>query len=417
MNPTFEVLQSKLVHAVANRTRAIAPVVTPSAAFGYESAEEAEAIFSGTEPKPLYARMGNPTTAKLEQALAQMEGGLGAIATSSGMGALAMVLTALLEAGDRVLCIGGLFGGTYTLAGQTFARFGIESIFCSVDESETIQREIERGVKLVLFESVGNPALTLPDIKTIVALAKAHHTLTLIDNTMTPVLLRPLEMGVDLVMYSTTKNIAGFAGPLGGAVIFRAVDSQNDTLLDEKYKALHPFVQKAGKKAFMAIFKKRALRDIGMSASAFNSYVTMLGLETLPLRIDRIASSVSQVVLRLKEAFPKGYEVSHPMLTSHPHHERYKSYFPNGCGPLFTIECGSQEKAFSLLNRLTLAIQTANIGDNRTLALHMASTIYRDFSKEEQAYLGVTDGLVRVSVGLESPHDIVEDFVQAAKEV
>jgi len=219
----------------------------------------------------------------------------------------------------------------------------------------------------------------------------------------------------DIVMHSTTKNISGFAGPLGGAVVFRAVDPQRDTLLNEKYAPLHKFVKKAGAKAFMAILKKRALRDMGMTASAMSSYITMLGLETLALRVERINRSVAEVAMRLAAKLPEEITVHHPALSQSPDHDRYLSDFPQGCGPLLTLECGTKTRAFTLLDRLKMVIKTANIGDNRTLALHMASTIYRDFSEEDRRYLGVTEGLIRVSIGLESPDAIVEDFLQAAQ--
>ena len=414
MHPEFEAFATRIVHTVGNDTGPIQPPLVGSAAYGYESAEEAEGIFAGEVAKPLYSRVSNPTNARLEKALALMEEGEGAIATASGMGALAMVMTALLQSGDEVLCIGGFFGGTYTLVTQTLKRFGIKSSFCEVDDFETIEAKLQAGVAMVLFESVGNPSLTLPDIPRILELCNRYETLSVVDNTATPLLLRPLTLGADIVFHSTTKNISGFAGPLGGAAVFRAVDASNDKLLADKYASLHKFVKKAGKKAFTAILKKRALRDMGMTASAFSSYVTLLGLETLPLRIARINDSVEKVAKALDARLPEGYRVNHPCLSHSPDHARYRTLFPRGCGPLLTIECGDKARAFAMLNRLDLAVQTANIGDNRTLALHMASTIYSDFSEEERVVLGVTEGLVRVSIGLEEPEAIVEDFVRAA---
>ena len=415
MSVDFDKFATMMVHATANKTGAIGPAVIPSAAFGYESAEEAEGIFAGEVQKPLYARVGNPTNAKLEQALAKMEGGEGAIVTASGMGALAMAMTALLESGDEVLCIGGFFGGTYTLVKETFARFGIRHTLCKVDDFDTIEAKLREGIKLVLFESVGNPSLTLPDIPKILELCRSYDTLSLIDNTATPILVRPLELGADLVMHSTTKNIGGFAGPLGGALVLRSVDTEKDTLLHPKYASLHKFVKKAGKKAFMAIMKKRALRDMGMTANAMGSYITLLGLETLPLRVERVNRTVETVAAALKEKLPAAIRVNHPSIPESPDHARYRTLFPSGCGPLLTLDCGTKARAFALLNRLEMVVKTANIGDNRTLALHMASTIYRDFSEEERSYLGVTEGLVRVSIGLEAADDIVADFLQAAR--
>ena len=403
-----------LVQSVGSKVRAIAPVITSSAAFGYENAQEAEGIFNGQVANPLYARVGNPTTAKLESIVAKMEGGLGAIATSSGMGALAMVMTAYLKAGDKVLCIGGFFGGTYTLVNETMKRFGIESNFCAINEFDIIEEQLQKDIHMVLIETVGNPSLELPDLPKIIELCNRYETLLVVDNTVTPLTLRPLEMGADIVIHSTTKAMSGHSAALGGVAVFRAV-KEEDKLQHEKYKALHPIVNKMGKKAMIPIAKKRAMRDMGMSANAHGSFLTMLGLETLALRLQRVNESIPALVKILEEKLPENITVSHPSLKNNPFHERFKNEFDGASGPIITLECGDKATAFKLLNNLEMVTQTANIGDNRTLALHMASTIYRDFDKETQHYLGVTDGLIRVSVGLEDPTIIADDFLQASK--
>ena len=401
-----------LVQNVGSKVRAIAPVIASSAAFGYESAEEAEGIFKGEVANPLYARMGNPTTAKLEGIVAKMEGGLGAIATSSGMGALAMVMTAYLNAKDEVLCIGGFFGGTYTLVNETMRRFGIESSFCGISEFDIIESTLQKGIKMVLIETVGNPSLELPDLPKVIALCNKYETLLVVDNTVTPLTLRPLEMGADIVVHSTTKAMSGHSAALGGIAVFRAVKEQ-DKLHNVKYKDLHPILNKMGKKAMIPIAKKRAMRDMGMSGNAYGSFLTMLGLETLALRLERVNQSIPILVKILDEKLPSNIKISHPSLESNAYHERFLNEFNAACGPIITLECGDKATAFKVLNNLELVTQTANIGDNRTLALHMASTIYRDFDKETQTYLGVTDGLIRISVGLEDPLVIAEDFLQA----
>jgi O-acetylhomoserine (thiol)-lyase len=416
MNNTtdFDYFNTLLVQSVGSRVGAIAPTITPSAAYGYENAEEAEGIFSGQVNKPLYARVGNPTNAKLEAIVAKMEGGFGAIATSSGMGAISMVCSAFLSAGDELLCIGGFFGGTYSLVNETLARFGITNTFCTVDDFEHIEATLQRGIKMVLFESVGNPSLTLPDIQRIIDLCNKYETLVMIDNTATPLLVRPLEMGADISVHSSTKNMSGHSAALGGIAVFRAVKEENEKLLNPKYADVHKIVKKMGEKAFIPICKKRAIRDFGMTANAFGSFMTMIGLETLSLRVERINKSVETVAALLDEKLPQGVSVNHPSLPSSPDHARYKSDFSQGCGPLLTIDCGTKERAFTLLNKLNLVIQTANIGDNRTLALHMTSTIYSDFNEETRQFLGVHEGLIRVSIGLEDPQEIAEDFLQAA---
>ena len=416
MNNTtdFDYFNTLLVQSVGSKVGPIAPTITPSAAYGYENAEEAEGIFSAEVNKPLYARVGNPTNAKLETIVAKMEGGFGAIATSSGMGAISMVCSAFLSAGDELLCIGGFFGGTYSLVNETLARFGMTNTFCAVDDFEHIEATLKRGIKMVIFESVGNPSLTLPDIQRIIDLCNEYETLVMIDNTATPLLVRPLEMGADISVHSSTKNMSGHSAALGGIAVFRAVKEEGDKLLNEKYADIHKIVKKMGKKAFIPICKKRAIRDFGMTANAFGSFMTMVGLETLSLRVERINKSVETVSALLDAQLPEGVSVNHPSLPSSPDNARYKSDFAQGCGPLLGIDCGTKERAFAFLNKLNLVIQTANIGDNRTLALHMTSTIYSDFNEEARKFLGVHEGLIRVSIGLEDPKSIAEDFLQAA---
>ena len=409
----FEHYNTLLVQSVGNKTGSIAPTLVPSAAFGYCDAEEAEAIFSGEAALPLYARVGNPTNAKLESIVATMEGGIGAIATASGMGALAMVLTAFLKQGDEILCIGGFFGGTYTLVNETMKRFGVRGHFCDVDDFKRIEEALQSGVQMVLCESVGNPSLKLPDLQRIGLLCTQYQTLFVVDNTITPLIVRPFEIGADIVIYSSTKIMCGHSAALGGIAVFRAVKESEDKLQQKKYQALHPIINKMKAKAMIAICKKRALRDIGMTANAFGSFLTMLGLETLALRVERINKSVEIFVEELSQALPKGYEIRHPSLATHEHHSRYETLYPDGCGTIVTLDCGSKEAAFLLLNRLTMVTQTANIGDNRTLALHMCSTIYRDFDEETRRFLGVTEGLIRISIGLEDPRALAKDFTQA----
>ncbi len=417
-NPTdFDHFNTLLVHSVGSRVGPIAPTITPSAAYGYQDAEEAEGIFSATVNKPLYARVGNPTNAKLEGIVAKMEGGFGAIATSSGMGAISMVCTAFLNTGDEILCIGGFFGGTYSLVNETLARFGVTNSFCKVDDFEHIENTLKRGIKMVIFESVGNPSLTLPDVQRIIDLCNQYETVVMIDNTATPLLLRPLEMGADVSVHSSTKNMSGHSAALGGIAVFRAVKEEGDKLLNEKYSDVHKIVKKMGKKAFIPICKKRSIRDFGMTANAFGSFMTMTGLETLALRVERINQSVEKISAILDEKLPEGVSVNHPSLPSSPDNARYKSDFAQGCGPLLSINCGTKEKAFTLLNNLKLVILTANIGDNRSLALHMKSTIYSDFNEEACKFLGVHEGLIRVSIGLEDPKAVAEDFLQAANAI
>ena len=408
----FEEYCTKFVQSVGNKEGAISPTLTTSAAFGYGDAQTAEGIFDGSVKKPLYSRMGNPTTAKLEGILAEMDGGVAAVATSSGMGATTLATMSLLSSGDEIISIGGLFGGTYALFDETLTRFGINTHFFDVDELENVSNAINHNTKILFLESVGNPNMRLPDIKKVAEIANAAGIVLIVDNTITPLSVSPLELGADIVVYSTTKIISGNASALGGCAVFRAINDGEDKFKTSRYAFMAKFIKGAGKMALLPNAKKRALRDFGMSANAHASYQTLLGLETLPLRLQRITQSVEKVA---KELSKNGLNINHPCLKSHPHHARYKSEFSNGCGTLLTIDMGTQEKAYKFLNSTKLATITANIGDSRTLALHMASTIYSDFDTDTRKFLGITDGLIRISIGLENPDDIIKDFLNAAK--
>ena len=408
----FEDYSTLFVQSIGNKEGPISPAVTNSASFGYQTPEIAEDIFAGKAKKPLYARMGNPTTAKLESIMAEMDGGIGAVATSSGMGATTLACLSLAQTGDEIISIGGLFGGTYSLFAETLQRFGITTHFFDVDALEAITNAINEKTKIIFLESVGNPNMRLPDIEAIAAIANKNGIALIVDNTITPLSIKPLKLGADIVVYSTTKIITGNASALGGCAVFRGLQDDADKFKTKRYQFLAKFIQGVGKMALIANAKKRVLRDFGMSANAHASYQTMLGLETLPLRMSRVVQSIATIVKALDD---KGLKINHPSLPSHPHFNRYNTQFQNGCGTLFTIDMGSKEKAFSFLRNTQLATITANIGDSRTLALHMASTIYRDFDEETKKFLGITDGLIRISIGLENPQDIINDFLQAAE--
>lgn len=406
----FEEFSTAFVQQVGKKEGPISPVMINSASFGYGDSETGEGIFDGSVKKPLYARVGNPTSGQLEQILAAMDGGVGAIAASSGMGATAMATLSLLKFGDEIISVGGLFGGTYSYFSETLTRFGITTRFFDVDELGGIEEAISDKTKMIFLESVGNPNMRLPDIQAIAAIANVHNIVLMVDNTITPLSVAPLALGADIVVYSTTKIITGNASSLGGAVVFRAINEGEDKFKTERYSEIHPFIKKMGAMALIGNAKKRALRDFGMSANGFGSYMTLLGLETLPLRMDRVVSSVETIAKALDE---KGFVVNHPSLANHPHHERYMSQFSQGCGTLLTIDMGSKEAAFAFLNRSKLITITANIGDSRTLGLHMASTIYRDFDEPTREFLGITPGLIRISIGLENPQQLINDFIAA----
>ncbi len=398
-----------IVQEIGSKEGAISPIIVNSASFSYGDSFVAEDIFEGNVAKPLYSRVGNPTTEKLENILTKMEGGIASIATSSGMGAISLAALSLLESGDEVICIGGLFGGSYSFFKESIIRFGIKSHFLKADETNKIKGLINNKTKIIYFESIGNPNMRIVDIDKIVEIADEHDVATMIDNTSTPLTLRAFSMGIDIILYSTTKIISGNSSALGGIAIFRAIKEENDKFKSKRYKNIHKFIEKKGKFALFANAKKKVLRDFGMSASAFNSYLTLIGLETLPLRTKRVFDSTKKIV---KALYENGLKVKYPVLENHPDCKLYKKYFTKGCGPVFTIDLGSKKRAFEFIDKLKLAFITANICDSRTLALHMDSTIFSDFTEKEKEFLGITKGLVRVSIGLENPGDLIADFLQ-----
>ncbi len=406
MKKAFEDFQTFIVQNSASKDGAISTPIVNSAAFSYGDPYSAEEIFSGKSKKPLYSRMGNPTNTKLENLISSIDGGVGAIAASSGMGAISMVATSMLQSGDEVICIGGLFGGSYSFFSETLKRFGVETEFISC--LDDIEKFINKNTKMIFTESIGNPNLNIADFEKIGKICKENGILFVVDNTLTPLLFNPFKYGADIIVYSTTKIISGHSQSLGGAVVFRELN--NEDKLFKNFPFLKKFYEKMSKNGFLPALKKRALRDFGMSESAYNSYLTILGLETLSLRVERIANSVEKIVRRLKDA---GFHISHPLLEDNPFHKRYKKYFPNGTGAMFTIDFGSKKRAFKFLENSKILFITANIGDSRTLGLHMASTIYRDFNEEDKKFLGISEGLVRISIGLENPDVIIKDFIEA----
>jgi O-acetylhomoserine (thiol)-lyase len=391
-----------------NFDKAVSTPIVSSAAFSYNSSNEAQDIFSGKSNQPLYSRMGNPTTTVLENKLAKLDDGIACICTSSGMGAISMSILSLCSSGDEIIAIGGLFGGTYALFYETLVRFGIKTTFLNADQLDDIEKHINENTKLIYCESVGNPNLRLLDIKAIGDISSIHNIAFILDNTSTAQLLKPFTMGVDIIVYSTTKILSGNSTALGGASVFRAINNDEDKFKTSRYKFMDNFINKLGKKALYGVNKKRALRDFGMSANANASYHTLLGLETLELRNAKINANCELIA---KALYEKGININHPSLRTNIDNKLYKQYYKNGCGSVITIDMGTKQKAFDFLDKSKHLTLTANIGDTRTLGLHMGSTIFSDFDDTQKEFLGITDGLIRLSIGIENPNTIIDDLI------
>ena len=401
-----------LVGEVSDKHGAMSTPITNSAAFSFGSCEEAIKRFSGDLTNPQYARLGNPTNQKLEKVISDIEGGVGAFAVSSGMSAITMAVLSLCKSGDEVISMGGLFGGTYSFLHNFCSRYGIVPRFFSSDDFEGLEGAISDKTKIIFCESIGNPNLRLTDLNRLITIANDHKIACVVDNTVTPLSIKPLALGADIVVYSTTKLISGNASALGGMTIFRAVKETGDKFHTPRYAGvLSSYLENFPKETLFRA-GRAILRDLGFSGHAMSSYLTLLGLETLSLRLERIKSNAIAVA---KALYDEGLQVRHPSLDNHEDRALYTSLYNGFVGSLMTLDFASAQKAFDFLDNSKLVSITANIGDSRTLGLHMASTIYREYGEEARAFLGITPALVRISIGLEEPQDIIDDFIKASK--
>ncbi|VAY86363.1 O-acetylhomoserine sulfhydrylase / O-succinylhomoserine sulfhydrylase [hydrothermal vent metagenome] len=400
---------TKIINLTSNKKGPVSTPIVNSASFAYGDSATAVERFSGDLQNPQYARMGNPTNIKLEKAMTTIEGGIQAFCTSSGMASVSMAVLSLAIAGDEIIVVGGLFGGTYSFFKNFCSRCGIKSHFFEADDFDGIKTAINDKTKIIFCESVGNPNLKLTNLPILGKIATENKIAFIVDNTVTPLSIKPIDFGADIVIYSTTKIIAGNTSALGGIAVFRQLQ-ENDKFYTKRYKEiLEPFLKEHPKDA-LARIARPILRDIGFAGNAMSSYLTLLGLETLPLRLDRIKTSSNVVA---KELQKHGFNVRHPSLQNHENNDLFNSLYNGYSGSLLTIDFENNKEAFDFLDKCSLITITANICDARTLGLHMKSTIYKDYDEKTRKFLGITDGLVRISIGLEDPMDIVNDFIQA----
>lgn len=352
--------------------------------FVYDNAEQAAATFTGDTEHYQYSRFGNPTTDALQTRLAHLEGAEACIVTASGMGAVSSALLAHLKAGDRVVASRALFGSCYWIVTALLPRYGIETVLVDGDDAEGWERALSEPTAAVLIESPSNPMLDVLDIRRIAELSHGAGALLMVDNVFaSPIGQKPLDLGADVVLYSCTKHIDGQGRVLGGAVLGRK------QWIEE---VLQPFT-----------------RNTGNALSPFNAWVLLKGLETLPLRVNAMAAN-ALTVARFLESSGAIARVSYPGLESHPQHALAREQMHNG-GSLVAFEVpGGKEGAFRFLNALRLIAISNNLGDARSLATHPATTTHMKIAPEERARLGITDGAIRLSVGLEDSADLLADL-------
>ena len=402
-------------------TGARAPPLYQTTSYVFDDAEDAAAQFALEEPGYIYSRLMNPTLETLQERLAALEGGVGAAVTSSGMAALDLTTFLLAEAGDNVVTASSLYGGTYTYFTHTVERRGITTRFVDTLDYDAYEEAIDDDTAYVHLETIGNPALDTPDIARIADIAHDNGVPLFVDNTFaTPHLCRPLEHGADLVWNSTTKWLHGSGTTVGGVVVdggsFPWADhAEKYSELAEDNPAYHGvnFAETFGDAAFTYAAIARGLRDLGNQQAPFDAWQTIQGLETLPLRMDRHCEN-AMVVAEFLEDHDDVAWVNYPGLESHPTHDNASEYLDGGYGGMITFGlAGGYDAARTTVESTTLASMLANVGDAKTLIIHPASTTHQQLTDEEKESSGVTDDLVRLSVGIEDPGDIIADLEAA----
>jgi len=399
-------------------TGARAVPIYQTTSYQFKDTDHAASLFGLKEFGNIYTRLMNPTTDVLEKRIALLEGGVGALAVASGQSAITLALLNIAQAGDEIVSADNLYGGTYTLFHNTFARLGIKVNFVKSNDLQVLAKAITPKTKAVYAESIGNPKLDVADLEGIASVAHKKGVPFVLDNTVSPYLLRPFDFGVDIIVYSATKFIGGHGTSLGGLI----VDSGKFNWTNGKFLLIAgaepsyhgiDFVDASGNLAYIIKARVVLLRDLGPALSPFNSFLFLQGLETLHLRMPRHCEN-ALVVAQYLEKHPKVNWVNYPALASSPEQERTKKYLPKGAGAIigFGIR-GGAEAGKKFINSLQLISHLANIGDAKSLAIHPATTTHQQLSAEEQLATGVTPDFIRLSIGIEHVDDIISDIERA----
>lgn len=396
-----------------------------STTFKYETSEQMGRLFDLEENGYFYTRLQNPTTDAVAAKIADLEGGVAAMLTSSGMAAVFLAVCNICGAGDHIVSASTIYGGSFNLFAVTLKKMGIDCTFVDPDaDEETISAAFQPNTKVMFGETIANPALVILDIEKFAKIAHAHQVPLIVDNTFaTPVNCRPFEWGADIVVHSTTKYMDGHAMQVGGAI----VDSGNFdweacgdkyhwlTQPDESYHGV-VYTKKFGKAAYITKATVQLMRDLGSTASPFNGFLLNIGLETLPLRVERHCYNASRIAEYL-EAHEKVSHVNYAGLPGDKYHELAKKYMPKGtCGVISFELKGGREAAVKFMNSLKLAAIVTHVADARTCVLHPASHTHRQMNDQQLIEAGVSAGMIRLSVGIENVEDLIEDLGQALEQ-
>ncbi len=387
-------------------------------AYEYNNTDHAAKLFALEEEGNIYTRIGNPTTRVFEKRIAALENGIDALATASGMGAIFYSIANLVNSGDNIIISNKLYGGSITLSTQTLKQFGISAKYFDPANPKELESLIDENTKAILFESIANPALTVPEFDEIVKIANKYGIITICDNTIaTPYGVKPIDLGVDIVVHSASKYIVGNSSAIAGCIIeapfakeklktnrypqFNEPDeSYHGLIYNEKFD--NPFISRA---------RLALLRDYGAVLSPFNAWLLILGLETLHLRIKAHSENALKIAKFLLQ-HPNVKNVNYPFLENNENYKRAKKYLKFGSG-IISFELDSYEKAKEFVSKLQIFSLVTNIADSKSLVTHPASTTHQQLSKEELINAGVPEGLVRLSIGLEDIEDLIEDLKRA----
>lgn len=420
----FETLQLHAGQVVDATTKSRAVPIYQTTSFVFEDTQEGAELFALQKAGNIYTRITNPTTSAFEERIAALEGGVGALATASGMAAITYTILGLAHAGDHVVAASTIYGGTFNLLKETLPRYGITTTFVDIDNLEEVEAAIKDNTKLVLIETLGNPVINIPDIEKIAEIAHKHQIPLVADNTFaTPYLINVFSHGVDISVHSATKFIGGHGTTIGGVIVdsgkFDWAASGKFPQLVEEDPSYHnlSYTRDVGAAAFIVAARVQLLRDMGAALSPFNSFLLLQGLETLSLRVERHVQNAEKIVDFLVN-HPKVEKVNYPKLPDSPYHALAEKYLPKGVGSIFTFHVkGGEAEARKVIDNLEIFSNLANVADAKSLVVHPATTTHAQLSDSDLEAAGVTKNQIRLSIGLENVDDLVEDLRLALEKI
>ena len=390
----------------------------------FHDSQHAADRFALRDAGNIYGRLTNSTQDVFEQRIAAIEGGIAALAVSSGAAAVTYALQNIVQCGDHIIAADNLYGGSFNLITHTLATQGITNTILNVNDLEALEQAIQPNTKVIYAETFGNPNCDVTDLDAVAEVAHRHGIVFIVDNTFAPIVIRPLEHGADIVVISATKFIGGHGTSLGGVIVdggtfdWKANANRYPTIAqpDPSYHGAI-FADVAGQAAFVTRIRAVLLRDMGACISPFNAWVLLQGTESLPLRIERHVENALKVATYL-DNHPKVKRVNHPSLSTHPDHALYCKYYPNGAGSIFTIELkGGEKEAWTFIDNLKIFSLLANVADMKSLVIHPYTTTHSQMTPEELASQHITPSTVRLSIGVEHIDDILADIEQALEKI